>query len=432
MGHRKADAGAGRYQKVSDLIAQVTAARIQQFVAEDRGDLQPYGLAQPRGSITIFGLDDKSAGPKDSSRGEQGRKLQIGNASEKEKDQVYVRFSARNFVYTLPKKVEDILKTQLSDLRDRHLVRFDTNVLDRITIEAPGKNKTVLARKDDNWTIANLKDAQANNGEVRRLIETLHKEQVVKFVDDVASTLPKYGLDKPQLQVTLSSFASENTAETKAGEQPLATIAFGKQEGGTVFARLGDEPFVVAVRKALLDNIFVEPLQWQELAIFKFKPEEIHRLSVTAGETELTISRGPENQWTWVKGSGDINTTNVQSLLNTLSKLSAVRWMGATTPQHGLDKPQITISFTTTPDDKATQKFVIGASTGDGMWFARVDGREGTFVVVNPDMNAFRLPLVNQSTAIVPNASPVASPAADQSPSPATPAPKASPVVPKP
>jgi hypothetical protein len=44
----------GDNQKIGDLLAQVTSARIQQFVADDRGDLQPYGLAQPRGSITLL------------------------------------------------------------------------------------------------------------------------------------------------------------------------------------------------------------------------------------------------------------------------------------------------------------------------------------------------------------------------------------------
>src|SRR6202030_3321585 len=96
-------------QKVSDLIAQVTTARIQQFVADDRGDLHPYGLAEPRGSITLFTQDNKSAGRTDSSHGEQGQMLQLGGVPEKEKDQVYVRFSARAFVYTLPKKIEEIL-----------------------------------------------------------------------------------------------------------------------------------------------------------------------------------------------------------------------------------------------------------------------------------------------------------------------------------
>ncbi len=49
----------GDTQKISDLIAQVTSARIEQFVADDRGDLQPYGLAEPRGSITLFKAGDK-------------------------------------------------------------------------------------------------------------------------------------------------------------------------------------------------------------------------------------------------------------------------------------------------------------------------------------------------------------------------------------
>ena len=207
----------GDDQKIGDLIAQVTTARIQQFVADDHGDLQPYGLATPRGSITLFGQDDK-----------QGQMLQIGGVPEKQKDQVYVRFSARSFVYTLPKKIEEILNAKPNDLRDRHLVRIDEKILDRITIEAPGKGKTVLARKDENWTIASRNNAPANSGEVRRLIDTLNNEQVTKFVEDVASNLPKYGLDKPQLQLTFSSFASENTAETKAGERPFATVAFGK------------------------------------------------------------------------------------------------------------------------------------------------------------------------------------------------------------
>jgi Domain of unknown function (DUF4340) len=396
-------------QKVSDLIAQVTTARIQQFVTDDRGDLHAYGLAEPRGSITLFGQDDKSASRTDSSRGEQGQMLQIGGVPEKEKDQVYVRFAARGFVYTLPKKIEEILNTRPNDVRDRHLVRIDTKILDRLTIDAPGKGKTVLARKGEDWTIASRNGAPANSGEVRRLIETLQNEQVTKFVEDVASNLPKYGLDKPQIKLTFSSFASENTAETKAGEQPFITLEFGKIEGNEVYARLGDEPFIVAVRRGLLDQVFADPLQWQELSIFKFKPEQIHRFTLT-GDKELSLVRGADNQWTWAKeGSGEINQTNVQSLLNTLSTLRAVRWVGPTVPQHGFDRPQMVIAFTTSPDDKVSHRLTVGGGSGDGMWFAKVDEHEGTFVISSPDLNALKLPLVSQ-TSSSPNPLPSPSP----------------------
>src|SRR5438552_2798623 len=331
-------------QKVGDLISQITTARIQQFVADDRGDLHPYGLAEPRGSVTLFDQEQKKdqkveigESIKVFGREDKGQTLQIGSVPEKEKDQVYVRFAPRGSVYTLPKKIEEILNTKPADLRDNHLVRIDTDILDRITIDAPGKAKTVLARKDENWTIASKKNAPADSGAVRRLIDTLQNERVTRFAEDVASNLPRYGLDKPQVQLTFSSFASENTAETKAGEQPLAAIAFGKEAGDNVYARLTDEPFVVAVRRGLLDQISPDPLRWQALSIFKFKPDEIHRLSITT-DKELSMERGENNQWHWLKGSGEIDKTNVQSLLNTLSNLHAVRWLGATTPQHGFEK----------------------------------------------------------------------------------------------
>jgi hypothetical protein len=402
----------GDDQKIADLISQVTTARIQQFVADDRGDLHPYGLAEPRGSITLFAQDDKSASATDSSRGEQGQMLQIGGTPEKEKDQIYVRFSPRAFVYTLPKKIEEILNTKPNDVRDRHLIRIDTNILDRITIDPQGKAKTVLARKGEDWTIANRKNAPANSSEVRRLIDTLQNEQVTKFVEEVASDLPKYGLDKPQLRLIFSSFASENTAETKAGERPFATLAFGKVEGDNVYSRLGDEPFIVAARRGLLDQIFTDPLQWQELSVFKFKPDQIHRFSIVT-DKELSLVRGANNQWTWVKGSGDINQTNVQSLLNTLSTLHATRWVGSSAPSNAFEKLQLVVTFTTSPDDKALHKLTVGSSTPDGMWFARVDEREDAFVINAPDLDALKLPLVNQVT---PSPSPSSSPSPNATP----------------
>jgi hypothetical protein len=381
-------------QKVSDMIAQVTTARIQQFVASDSGDLHPYGLTEPRGSLTLFAENDK-----------QGQTLQIGGVSEKDKEQVYVRFSPRAFVYTLPKKIEEILNSKPNDLRDRHLVRVDTKVLDRLTIDAPGKGKTVLARKDENWTIASKNNAPANSSEVRRLIDTLQNEQVTKFVEDVASNLAKYDLDKPPLTVTFSSFASENTAETKAGEQPFASVAFGKVEGNDVYARVGDEPFVVAVRKTLLDQIAADPARWQDLSIFNFKPDQIHTLSLTTDKMQA-LARGDKNQWSWTTGSGAINQANLQSLLSTLSTLHAVKWVGPSTTAQAFDKPQLVITFTTSPDDKATHKLIVGGPAPDGGAFAKVEEREETFVIGNPALNALKLSLVAAETPTPsPNAS---------------------------
>ena len=408
----------GDNQKIGDLLAQVTNARIQQFIADDRGDLHAYGLAEPRGSLTIFKQDDK-----------QGQMLQIGGVPEKNKDQLYVRFLPRGAVYTLPNKLQEILNTVPNDLRDRHLVRIETNILDRITIEGTGKPKLILARKGEAWTIASRNNQPANSDEARRLINTLNNEQVAKFAEDTAANLAKYGLDKPPTQLTFSSFASENTAETAAGEHPFLTLSFGKVEADQVYARVADEPFVVAVKRSLLDNIWTDPSQWQELAIFKFKPEEIHRLSIVT-DREQSLLRTDKDDWKWIVGNGPINKVNVQSLLNTLASLHAVRSITGSAATQALEKPQIAITFTTSPDDKAVQKLLIGGAAGDGMWSAKVDEREGAFAISNPDYTALRLPMAQSpapSTAAT--ASPSAAPASPSSTTAPTATPAASPTA---
>jgi hypothetical protein len=159
-----------------------------------------------------------------------------------------------------------------------------------------------------------------------------------------------------------------------------------------------DEPFVVAVRRGLPDQISPDPSRWQDLSIFKFTPEQIRRVSVTT-DKELSIERDQKDQWHWLKGTGAINQASLQSLLTTLSNLTALHWFGATTPQQGLDKPQLVVIFTTSPDNKTSHKLTVGAQNNDGTICARVDGRDGTLALSNADLNNLKLPLATQANA---------------------------------
>ncbi len=422
----------GDDQKINDLLAQISNARIQEFVAPDSGDLHAYGLSEPRGSITLYGADEQPAKATDSSQADEGRTLQIGAPADKIKDAIYVRSQTRHAVYALPKKTEELLQVRPNDLRDRHLLRLDTNNLDRIHIEASGQPATVLARHEQNWAITSRNNGPANADEVGRLLNTLNEQLVSKFVADTATELPKYGLDEPLLKLTFSSYASENTAETGAGEQPFLTLALGKVEEGPVYARIGEEPFIVAVPRELLNRIPVDPLQWQNTAIFKFKPEEIHRVSRVIDQEE-SLERNGKKDWKWVNGQGAIDLTNLQSLLNTVASLRAVEWVGATLPEHGFEKPKLVVTFTTTADNKTLHKLTIGNRTDKGLWYAKVDEREGTFWLSAPDMSALILPLKKAepsapiaSTPLAASPAPATSPASDAAPptpAPPTPAP---------
>jgi hypothetical protein len=373
--------------KTGDLLSQVTTARIESFVA-DSGNLAAYGLQDPRAAISLF-----------SEGSEQPTVLQIGDNSkdEKAKDQTYAKLSTRDAVVILPKSIESLLQIQPNDLRDKNLLRVDADIVDRITIEGQGHEKIVLARNGEAWVRKTDKDLPINSTEVVRMLNELRVQQVTKFEADVATDLEKYGLNQPAVKVTLSSYASENTAETKAGEKPIVMVLFGKVEGDSVYAKLDDEPFIISVPKTTLDSIFTDPIQWQELTINKLKSEEIVAMDVTKGDEPTVSLEREKDKWKLVKGDGNVNQISAQSLVNTLAGLRAVRWVGASKPEDGFDKPTAVITFKTSGN--ATGKLTIGAVGKDDTWHASAEARAGTFAISRPDKEAFLGTLIDKSPA---------------------------------
>ena len=366
--------------KIEDLIAKAVNTRIETFVPENEAKAAATGLAEPLGTVSLY-----------VEGGDKPDVLQIGQPLEKDREKLYAKLSTRDGVYVLQKGVAEILNSKPNDLRDTHLLRFNLDTVDRIRIEPEGREKILLARREEGWILKSAGDRPANSAEVRRLAANLHGQEIASFVADSASDLKKYGLDKPQLKLTLSAYASENTAETKAGEKPIASVLFGRIEGDNVFAKLDDEPFVVAVNKSILDAVATDPGQWRDLAVFQFKPEEIATIEVTRPDRPpLTIARS-KGEWNFTQGEGELNKINAESLVNTLASLRAVRWIGATIPAHGLDKPTLTLRFTTT--GKKSRSLAIGSRTPEEVWFASVDGQPGTFILSGPDESALRIQL---------------------------------------
>ena len=373
--------------QIGDLISKITNAQVSAF-AGDASNLTAFGLQEPRGTITLF-----------TEGSDQPTVLQIGGAAEKEKEQIYVKLSTRDAVCVVPKALEALLETKPNDLRDKRLLRVEADIVDRMSIEGAGKEKIVVARRGESWVRkVGEKDEAINAGAATRLLNELRNQQVASFVADLATDLPKYGLDQPSVKVVLSSYASENTAETQSGERPIVSVHLGKTDADKVYAKLDDEPFVVSVPVTLLDFVLTDPLQWQDLGIYRNKADEITSVEIArAGQPVLTLERGKDKQWALAKGDGKINQTNVQSLVNTLATLRAIRWIGATKPEHGVDQPTLSVTFKTSSG--GTGKLSAGAATPEGAHHAIAEGLTGTFALSHPDFTAFELPLIEKPAA---------------------------------
>jgi hypothetical protein len=379
----------GDDEKISDLVAQVLNTRIDSFVSAEQAGAANTALNDPAGtvSVTAEGVDKPV-------------ELELSKPTDAS-GKVYAKLSTRDAAFVLSGTVSSVLNTKPADVRDRHLIRLDLNTVDRIHIAPAGAPEILLARKGEDWTIKSMNDRPGNSSAVQAMANTLSNQLVRYFVSDVATDLPKYGLDQPRLKVTFSSYASENTAETKAGEEPLESILFGKSDSGSVYAKLDDEPFIVTVPQSMVDMIYTDPLKWQSLEIYKLSPDNIAGLDVTTnGQAKITLVK-LKGEWKPAKGDIALNTANIEAMVNTLATLQAAEWAGAPQPSQGLDKPAVTITYTTT--DGKSNTLSIGAPSGDE-WFASAAGKDGIFLISHNDHDALTAP-------ILPMTAPVTSPA---------------------
>jgi hypothetical protein len=373
--------------KISDLLAQIFNTKIDAFVPSEQAGNANAGFAEGPGSVTFAaeGVDKPLV-------------LQFSKPTEKDAQKVYAKLSTRDAIFVMSGSAASILNTKPNDVRDSHLIRIDLDTVDRIHVTPATGPEILLARKGEDWTIKSLGDKPANSGDVRQMAENL-QDQLVTFVSDVATNLAQYGLDHPQLEITFSSYASENTAETNAGEEPIETIMFGKIDGDNVYAKLNDEPFIVSVPKSILDNIYTDPLKWQDLAIYNLKPDDIEGLDVAApGQATVSLVKD-KGDWKPAKGDIPVNTVKIESIVNTLSTLRAVQWMGAAQPAQGMDSPAETITFTLA--DKTSNTVKIGGPWGD-YWCASASGKDGVFLINKPDHDALTADVLFEAKPVLP------------------------------
>lgn len=359
----------GASQKIRDLIASLTSARIEDFVAGDKNK-EDDGLTEPAGSVDLYfdGSDEPET-------------VKFGRSPAKNPDNIYASLSSRIGVFAISKSAASILDQQPNDLRDRNLVRINPDIVDRLTITSAKGAPVQLARQGEDWIIRGDDPRPAHGPEVLAFIDRLRNETVREFVAETASDLAKYGLAQPEVQVSFSSYASGNTAESAAGENVITTITFARPaDGRPAYAHVEEEPFVVGLDPQFVERIPTSAAQWRSPVVKNFDPASIDTIGVeTTGGEPVTFTRQQE---TWSSSGSAANQVAVQSLANTLAKLRAVRWIGDTSPEQGLQDPEMRVTVTAAGK---TESLLIGNTTPDQMHFAQYEGDSGVFLMSDPD-----------------------------------------------
>ena len=134
----------------------------------------------------------------------------------------------------------------VAELRDRALLpAFEIGDIKKARVAAGDKPLVVEKSGDTDWKVVEPARGKTKEGRVSGMLLTLRnlkwKEIAAKGPEDAA----KWGLDKPEVEVTVF----------KQGGAELATLLVGRTDGAITYVKLRAEPGIFAVSSKDLDDL---------------------------------------------------------------------------------------------------------------------------------------------------------------------------------
>ena len=348
---------------VKSLLGAILSAPVQKSLDEVPSDVSPFGLDKPATIITLATKD----GPLPA--------IQIGkNTSIGAK--TYVRKADQSKIYLTASTIQTAVNKQVRDLRDKQLLAFEDDDVQRVEIAKPGSPAIVLVRQSTgSWTIE-PGALPADATDVRSYLASLRTTRATDFPDDAPADLAKYGLDQPRLTVTVASGRDgATTQQLLVGAE--ATSGQTKQ----TYVKRASSPTVFAVGEWTFRSLDKDAAALRDKTVLPIDPEQVGRIVIERTEgTGATLVRAASGDWT-LDGVDEskVKTIAIQRLVDDLKDLKGSS-IAAEPPgdlsKFGLAAPALRLTLT----NKAGALIgTVLASKHDGKYYAMRDGGQAIF-----------------------------------------------------
>jgi hypothetical protein len=154
---------------------------------------------------------------------------------EEEENKIYVHSTQKKSIALV--KEEDIAKLKRTsfDLRNKEILGYQHDELDKITLKFP-EEEVIIGKSRDKWRVQKPRKLKKKEKEAEDLIWTLDSVEMKKIAAESIGDLKPYGLDKPRVEV-----------EVKLKEEEIPKILLiGKkvEDAEEVYAKLKSQPRV--------------------------------------------------------------------------------------------------------------------------------------------------------------------------------------------
>jgi hypothetical protein len=273
--------------------------------------------------------------------------------------------------------VEDLKGKKVDDLRDKRLAEVpEDKEVQKLQLQRPDGAVEIQRRGDDKWEMVQPFTAPAEKFDVEGLLSQLRSAEADKFVENNAADLAKYGLDRPQLTLTVTD---------KKGKQHA--VVFGKRDkDGNLYAARPDDREVTLVGKTTFENLNKQPGDLRDRSLVTLERDKIRYVELTNKQGTVRLQKVNDSEWQFADVTDPkakkAKKDAVERVIDGVR--SSARKHLEETPKdlakYGLDKPEISVRVN--EGSGTSQVVLVGKKTPDGTFYAKSAG--GAVFTIEP------------------------------------------------
>ncbi len=313
--------------EVTGITSNLASVAIQRVVEENPANLGDYGLREPVAEVSF-----KAKGAKGFTT------LQIGTKTPTGSD-LYAKTANDKKVFLVSGYLESTLNRTPFDLRDKKIISFDRDKVDRIEIRH-GTSLVSLVKAKGEWRMNAPVDARGDFGAIEGLISKLQSAQMKAIVTEDPAEFSKYGINSPGAEVILVSGSAK------------AALAFGtKTKDNFIHVRDQSKSLVVTAPADLFEEIEKGPAEYRRKDLFEFRAFNLDRLEITRDAATVAFERlkgkGKDGADAWQNAATKkaVDAAKFEAFLTRLSGTRAQSFADETT-KTALDAPAVRLKAT--------------------------------------------------------------------------------------
>ncbi|MFQ5964975.1 MAG: DUF4340 domain-containing protein [Candidatus Scalinduaceae bacterium] len=351
-------------------IGTVKESEIENF------NLKDYGLDKPQ--IIVHLWKERGQTLKET-EGESKYTINIGDKISAGQNNIYIKVEGEKDVFVVIGEVLEKITKDVNDLRNKWVFEIDEDAVERIKIQSGSKEAVVCSKEENLWWLSKPISDRGSKERVKGIINELKNLKIAKtdFVSDDERDIPKHGLDKPRLTVSIGY------------KDKAQTLILGHNLDNKVYAKRSDESSIFLVHDVVINDLDLEPNDLRDRQLLRFDAigtYGIEKVDLKYPDTTLTMEKTKQYDW-MIKSPTEIlaDRDTVREFVEKIKDLQIQEYVddsGKNFDKYGLNKPSVEVSVFRKIGEGETVKFMIGQADEDGgLCYVRRAGEDAVYSV---------------------------------------------------